>query len=870
MEDMRALAAATRQQLAAAQAQLASIWRQNQHSRELLANRATLVDDILRELWIALDLPTDMALVAVGGYGRGALYPASDVDFLILQPQPTGDATLATPVGEAAAREEKIAALVGILWDIGLDIGHSVRTVSECLTESARDITIQTSLLEARYLIGDSSLYENFEKSFRAALNPVAFLKAKQLEQAERYARYNDTPYSLEPNCKENPGGLRDLQIIHWVARAAQLGDTWQALAQAGIITAIEARLLARSESRLRELRIHLHLLTGRREDRLLFDYQEKLADTLGMVATEAKRASEVLMQHYYKTAKLVTQLNTLTMQALADHLLPTQAGAPVVINAHFQSVRELLDVREDDTFERSPSALLECFLVQMQRGEIKGMTPRTLRALWRSRHRINARFRADPANRALFLSLFQQPHLIHALRRMNQYDILGRYLPAFGRIVGQMQHDLFHVYTVDQHILQVIRNLRRFTMPEFAHEYPFCSRLMAEFDRHWLLYLAALFHDIAKGRGGDHSTLGVADATTFCHDHGLNQEDTDLVAFLVAEHLTMSQVAQKKDLSDPQVIAAFAQRVGDVRRLTALYLVTVADVRGTSPKVWNNWKGKLLEDLYRMTAKLLAGDAIPQLAGVAERQEDARRILRYYGLRHGVEQTLWEQLDISYFMRQHAEEIAWHTRNLYHCVDTQEPVVRAHLNPSGEGLQVMVYCPDQPQLFARLCGFFARLGYNILDARIHTTRNGHALDSFIIFAPGFGVAYRDMIGLIEHDLIQQLITRPPLPSIPAGRLSRLVRHFPITPACEIRPDERGEQYLMNISAVDRPGLLYAIAQVLDEYHVRLHTAKIGTLGERVEDVFLVSGQALTQTGTLVKLEQDLLTALQVNDRSAS
>jgi len=325
-----------------------------------------------------------------------------------------------------------------------------------------------------------------------------------------------------------------------------------------------------------------------------------------------------------------------------------------------------------------------------------------------------------------------------------------------------------------------------------------------------------------------------------------------------------MSQVAQKQDLSDPQVIAAFAHRMGDVRRLTALYLLTVADVRGTSPKVWNSWKGKLLEDLYRMTAKLLTGDAVPQLAGVAERQENARRILRYYGLRQGVEQALWEQLDISYFMRQHPEDIAWHTRNLYHCVDTPEPIVRAHLNPNGDGLQVMVYCPDQSQLFARLCGFFARLGYNILDARIHTTRHGHALDSFIIFAPDFGIAYRDMIGLIEHDLTQQLATRPPLPSIPEGRLSRLVRHFPISPACEIRPDERGEQYLMNISAVDRPGLLYAIAQVLDEHHVKLHTAKIDTLGERVEDVFLVSGNELANTGTLVKLEQDLLTALQV------
>ncbi|MCK9990423.1 MAG: [protein-PII] uridylyltransferase [Rugosibacter sp.] len=863
MTDLRALALTTREQLTVTQERLVNIWRQNQHSRELLANRAGAVDDILRGLWITLDLPPTATLVAVGGYGRGVLYPASDIDLLILQPAAKTTDNPAQALAQAA-NEEKITTLVGMLWDIGLDIGHSVRTVAECLSESARDITIQTSLLEARYLIGDAQLYADFGQRFSQALDPAAFLKAKQLEQAERYAKYQDTPYSLEPNCKENPGGLRDLQVIQWVARAAKLGDSWPALVSAGLITAVEARQFERCEWRLRELRIRLHLLAGRREDRLLFDYQEKLADNLGIAATSAKRASEILMQHYYKTAKLVTQLNTLTLQALDDYLLPKQVKATIIINQHFQTVRDRLDIRADDTFERAPQALLECFAIQMQRGEIKGMTPRTLRALWRARRLINAPFRADPANRALFIQLFQQPHLIHALRRMNQYDILGRYLPAFGRIVGQMQHDLFHVYTVDQHILQVMRNLRRFAMPELAHEYPLCSRLMMGFERHWLLYIAALFHDIAKGRGGDHSALGVVDASTFCRDHNLNQDDTGLVAFLVAEHLTMSQVAQKQDLSDPQVIAAFAQRVGNLRRLTALYLFTVADIRGTSPKVWNAWKGKLLEDLYRMTAQLLSGDAVPQLAGVAEKQEEARRILRYYGLRQGVEAPLWTQLDVSYFMRHLAEEIAWHARNLYYCSHAQEPVVRAHLNPGGEGLQVMVYCPDQPQLFARLCGFFALMGYSIMDARIHTTHHRYALDSFIISTPNDGIAYRDMISLIEHDLSQQLTQRPALPAIPAGRLSRMVRHFPMAPTCEIIPDERGEQYLMNISAIDRPGMLYAIARVLDDHHVRLHTAKIATLGERVEDVFLLSGQALTQTATLVKLEQDLLAALQV------
>jgi [protein-PII] uridylyltransferase len=853
MDGSTELAAVTRQRLGSGRQNLAAHWHENHDSRALLTAHTALVDTILGELWLGLAMPDDYALVAVGGYGRGELYPASDVDLLILHPDVVE--TVSMP---------KLEQFVSLLWDIGLDIGHSVRTIADCLTEAERDITVQTALLEARHLAGSKTLFQNFTTNFYAALDPASFFKAKQLEQAERYAKFNDTPFSLEPNCKESPGGMRDLQVIQWVAHAARLGDDWKSLARDNLITTTEARLLARAERRLRELRIALHLLAGRREDRLLFEHQEKLAAALGIASSATKRASEILMQSYYKNAKLITQLNSLIMKVLADRLLPARSGVTLVINANFQSFRGQLDIRADDTFERTPSTILECFLLQMQRGELNGLTPRTLRALWQARRLVNAHFRADPANRALFLSLFKQRHLIHAMRQMAQYDILGRYLPAFGRIVGQMQHDLFHVYTVDQHILQVMRNLRRFAMPEFAHEYPFCSRLMASLEKPWLLYLGALFHDIAKGRGGDHSQLGMIDAGNFCRDHELSEEETALVVFLVGEHLTMSHVAQKQDLSDPEVIDAFARRVGNMQRLTLLYLFTVADIRGTSPKVWNAWKGKLLEDLFRMTARRLAGNETPQLAGVAERQEEARRILRFHGLRPGVENALWQQLDTAYFMRHDADETAWQTRAIYYRPESSEPVVRARMNPIGEGLQVMIYCPDQPFLFARLCGFFARLNYSIVDARIHTTRHNYALDSFIIFTTEAEPVYRDMITLIEHDLTQQLATQPPLPAPPGARLSRQVRYFPIAPEVEIRPDERGSQYLMSISAVDRPGLLYAIARIFGEHRIRLHTAKIATLGERVEDVFLISGDELTHTATLVRLEQELLAALQI------
>jgi [protein-PII] uridylyltransferase len=857
VSDLRQLAATARQRLAAGQQELNAAWRDERHCATMLEGRAALVDSVLREVWQALAMPAECALAAVGGYGRGQLYPGSDVDLLILVPD---DQHTACDTATAPRLEQ----LVGLLWDIGLDIGHSVRSINQCLDEAERDITVKTALLEARYLAGSRSLFDDFDQSCSAALEPAAFLTAKQLEQAERYAKFHDTPYSLEPNCKESPGGRRDLQVIQWIAQAAGIGDDWKSLARAGLITAAEVRQLERADKLLAELRIELHLLAGRREDRLLFDHQERLAGALGIGPTETKRASEVLMQRYFQNAKLVTQLNSLVMQVLADRLLPVRAGPPIVIDAHFQMVRDLLDVRAEDVFQKHPRSILECFLLQMQRSEIKGMTPRTLRALWRAQGRIDAAFRRDPQNRALFLKLFQQKHLTHPMRRMNQYDILGRYLPAFGRIVGQMQHDLFHVYTVDQHILQVMGNLRRFVMPEFAHEYPFCSRLITGFEKRWLLYIAALFHDIAKGRGGDHSQLGKRDAANFCRDHGITGDDAALVVFLVEHHLTMSQVAQKQDLADPEVILAFAARVGNLRQLTGLYLLTVADIRGTSPKVWNAWKGKLLEDLFRMTAAVLKGTTVLQLTGVAERQEEARGILRYHGLRPDTEAELWNQLDTGYFMRHAADEIAWHTRTLYHRPAATEPVVRARLNPMGEGLQVMVYVPDQPLLFARLCGFFARLGFSIVDAKIHTTRHGYALDSFVVFPIDETLPYRDMIGLIEHDIAEQLIQLPPLPTSFSGRLSRQVRHFPVTPEVEIRADERGSQYLMLITAADRPGLLYGIARVLGQHGIMLHTAKISTLGERVEDSFLISGKELAQTATLVRLEQDLLSVLQV------
>jgi [protein-PII] uridylyltransferase len=466
--------ASCRQRLAQERARLQAEYDSGRDAMRYLRGHRRAVDATLRELWHGAELPRALALVAVGGYGRGELYPHSDVDVLILLPGPLEQAD-----------EQAVERFVGQMWDVGLELGHSVRTVNQCVDEAAKDITVQTALLEARHLGGSRTLFRTFRDVLRAGFDPQAFFKAKRLEQEQRHEKYQDSAYSLEPNLKEAPGGLRDLQVILWVGRASGLGSDWRALAARGLVTRQEAIQLRRHTELLAEIRIRLHLLTGRREDRILFDYQNALAEDFRVVATAARRPSEAFMQRYYRTAKAVTQLNTILLQNLGTAIFPAFPAAPEPINERFQVVSELLDARDPQLFEREPRAILEGFLLLQQRSELKGMTAPTLRALWRARMRIDGRFRRDPANRALFLEMLRQPRgIVHELRRMNQYSILGRYLPAWGRIVGQMQHDLFHVYTVDQHILQVIRNVRRFTMVEFSHEYPLCSRLIANFVR--------------------------------------------------------------------------------------------------------------------------------------------------------------------------------------------------------------------------------------------------------------------------------------------------------------------------------------------------------------------------------------------------
>jgi [protein-PII] uridylyltransferase len=869
-------------------------------------------DDVLRRLWAeaALDVASEArcALVAVGGFGRGELFPYSDVDVLLLLPD-------GASAEDDAQLKSSIENFITACWDAGLEIGSSVRTVAECVVEAADDVTIQTSLLESRLITGDAKLYKRFAKAFSAAMDPEAFFTAKSLEMRQRHTKFEDTPYALEPNCKESPGGLRDLQIILWVAKAAGLGKSWDELARKGLATALEVKQIKVNEAMLSLVRARLHIAAKRREDRLVFDLQHVVATSFGFIKAPTlsasapgesysqRKASEKLMRGYYWAAKAVVQLNQILLLNIAQRIEEAtnpQTYEPQPINARFANKAGMIEVTSDDLYIKDPHAILETFLVYQTTLGVKGLSARTLRALYNARGVMNAAFRADPVNRATFVRILIQPQgITHAFRLMNQTSVLGRYLWVFRKIVGQMQHDLFHVYTVDQHILMVLRNVRRFFMAEHAHEYPFCSQLASGWDKPWILYAAALFHDIAKGRGGDHSELGAKDVRVFCRQHGIDKQDAALIEFVVAQHLTMSSVAQKQDLSDPDVITAFAQRVGNERNLTALYLFTVADIRGTSPKVWNAWKGKLLEDLYRLTLRALGGRAPDADAEVEARKREALQTLALYALPHEAHKALWATLDVGYFMRHDASDLAWHARQLSRHLSLQqnaikniatqaintwtigikdsqnrsaEPstspaaaIVRARLSPIGEGMQVLVYTPDQPDLFARICGFFDQNGLSILDAKVHTANNGYALDTFQIVTP-LQDHYRETMSMVEAELARTLTPVDgqfsELPAPTRARQSRRVKSFPFQPRVDLRPDEKAQRWILSVSASDRVGLLYSIARVMAHHNVNLQLAKISTLGERVEDTFLIDGAELQHNKKQIEFETELLEAL--------
>jgi [protein-PII] uridylyltransferase len=814
-----------------------------------LAANAALVDQTLQQLWRTTANDARAALVAVGGYGRGALFPHSDVDVLVLLPDGQPDASIERFIHE--------------LWDIGIEPGHSVRTVSECVEEAAKDVTVDTGLIESRLIAGNPALLADLDARLRKRRDPREFFEAKFREQKRRHERFQEAAYNLEPNIKESPGGLRDLQMVLWLARAAGLGLSWRELADNGLITPAEAAGITINERILQDLRIRLHYLAGRREDRLVFDHQIEIARQLKLQGKKGMAPSDLLMRRYYLAAKAIWRFNQILLSGLFDRVTPEAERKVRRIDDDFEVVNVNLEIVDEKLFERQPGMILEAFRRLQDDRDIVGLGPTTLRALSRALPRIGLIFRDDAQNRRRFMEIMRSDRLTWTLRRMSRYGVLGRYLPAFGRIVGQMQHDLFHVYTVDEHILMVVRNLRRFRIPRFDHEYPFLSQLMQEFDHPEVLYLAALFHDIAKGRGGDHSHLGRKDAQGFARSHGLAKADGELIAWLVEQHLVMSATAQKQDLTDPEVISAFATLVRDERTLSALYILTVADIRGTSPTVWNAWKGKLLEDLFRRTRRVLRGEADYAASWIAAKKDEALKTFRQYVPEPGKHEALWKHLDDNYFQRFEANEIAWHTRTLWSRATPDKPIVRARLSPVGEGLQVLVYAPDQPGLFARITGFFERMQFDVAAAKIYTTQHGFALDSFqVISKTRSAEHYRDLIQKIESRLTERIASDAPLEPLPTGRVSRWVKHFPIEPSVAIVPDRRPGRWQVTVSGADRPGLLSSLARVLLKHELNLVDARITTLGARAEDAFVVNGAALEDPAAREAIAQELCTTV--------
>lgn len=807
----------------------------------LVHQHAEAVDWVLHQVW-RQELGADSrgpALVAVGGYGRGELHPASDVDIMVLLDS-----------DGSGAHGPRIESFLTLLWDLGIEVGHSVRTVEECVTEAAHDLTVVTNLVEARLLDGPEPLYRRMLEAIGTdRIWPSReFFEAKWEEQRRRYRKYDDAAYNLEPNVKEGPGGLRDIQTIAWVLKRHFGADSLMELVTNQFLTKSECTTLIEGRDFLWKVRFALHLLTGRREDRLLFDYQRALAEQFGYQDKDNRLAVEQLMRDYYRSIMELSRLNEMLLQLFQEALLLADTPADIIpINRRFQARNGFIEATRDNVFVRYPFALLEIFLILQQRPELKGVRASTIRLIRTNRHRLDDKVRRDIRTRSLFLEIIKQPRgLTHELRRMNRYGILAHFLPAFGAIVGQMQYDLFHVYTVDEHTLFVLRNLRRFAVPEHYQEFPLCSAITERLPKPELIYLAALFHDIAKGRGGDHSVLGEEEALRFCSDLGLSQYDARFVAWLVRHHLVMSVTAQRQDIADPEVVNRFAAQVGDQMHLDYLYLLTVADIRGTSPSLWNSWKDALLKELYHATVRALRqglGNPLDKAELLAETKTEAARHLKGVPPQDPRVKALWEDVGDDYFLRHSPDEIARHTEAIVASSPDRWPLVLGQRHTHRGGTEIFIYTRDEDALFATATTALDQLGLDIMDARIITSCNGMVLDTFVILEHDGEAADTRRVQEITSTLREKLAR----PGGQAGRVTRRprrqLRHFPVQPQVTFSEDDHNDRTVMEVVATDCPGLLSRIAVAMARCGVRIQSAKIATYGERAEDVFFITNR---------------------------
>ncbi len=824
-------------------------FRSGAQARDLIRQRAAFIDTLLGILWDRQEWGlSELALIAVGGYGRGELHPHSDVDLLLL----LGD--------NCDSSRDTLSSFLTMLWDIGLSIGHSVREVGECVEQAAADITILTNLMEARVIRGP----EHLMQQVRELTGPdkmwssQEFFQAKLEEQRARHTKFADTEYNLEPNVKSSPGGLRDLQIIGWIAERHFGVESLEKITAEEFLNAEEMTLLSRGRDFMWQVRYALHMITNREEDRLLFDHQRELAALWGLVDGD-KLAVEQFMQTYYRWALSLGQLNEVLIQNFDQAILRQDMEDDIsILNERFQVRNGYIEARHSDLFNQHPQALLEVFLLCATHEEIIGVAAPTIRLIRDHRHLVNDAFRADAHNKKMFLQILGSPNkMTRQLRRMSRYGILGDYLPEFGRIMGQMQHDLFHTYTVDAHTLEVIKNARRFQFPDLQDKFPVTSRVARRLRKFELLYIAALYHDIGKGRGGDHSELGAVDAQRFCLEHGLDQKDSELVVWLVRNHLLMSAVSQRKDISDPQIIQQFAMHVGDEEHLDYLFTLTVADINGTNPTLWNAWRGSLLRQLYTETRRALRrglDNPVDKQALVAQARQASSDILEGRGFTPEELEELWLGRGEDYFLRERIEDIAWHTEAIASHHQRAKPLVLVRNNAESSvanTTQIFIHARSTAQLFSRICAALEQLDLSVHDARIYNANDGMSLDTFFVLDSSGQPITEDgaRLGHIKEYLSECLGNEAGLSVVPARRTPRKMKAFSIPTETRMSVDEVKNVSVLEVSTPDRPGLLARLGRIFVSYNVELQAAKIQTLGERVEDVFFITDdhqQALT------------------------
>ena len=810
----------------------------NEAIEDLVRLRSHATDIIILHLWHLNKLTSfsDIALIAVGGYGREELHPQSDIDIMILL-----RSKISTQLNES------ISGFLTNLWDLGFDLGHSVRTIKECKAESKKDLITITTLMESRLLFGDKYLHKTMREVIKPNMmwSSKAFFAAKRKEQLERHLRSDNTAYKLEPNVKLSPGGLRDIQLIGWVAKRHFEVSNIDELIEHNFLTVGQLERLNEGQCFLWKIRYGLHVIAKRREDRLLFDYQINLAEMLGYENATFTLAVEQMMQRYYRTVMDLSRINEMLLQQFEEAILLNPNAKIITINDSFQIKNGYLQAANNEIFKKNPSGLLEIFLLLQQESEIIGVSAYTIGLIKRNLYLIDDEFRQNPKNHRLFLNILKAPQgVTHELRRMNLYGVLGLYIPAFGRIVGRMQYDLFHAYTVDEHTLFVVSNLRRFALSRFDNEYPHCSKLMQSLEKPEIAYLAGLFHDIAKGRGGDHSELGAIDAEAFCLEHGMSEYSAKTVAWLVRHHLLLSMTAQKKDISDPLVINDFSKLIGDKLHLDYLYILTIADIRGTNPNLWNSWKATLFYDLYSLTKRTLRSGSenpIDRDQLILEKKSESLKLLLELPIKNNEITAIWELHKEEYFIRYRANEIALHTKKLLHNDNCINGFIDVAERINNESNQLILYTPHSMRTFIAATGVLDELGMNILDARIVSMNNDFSMDTFI-FINNDNTNQVDPRTLIKiKEKLSLFLKKPNEQKIQVSRRTpRRAKHFTTKPEVIFKADKNNNRTILEIVTKDRPGLLFKIGQVFTKLKINIETAKVVTIGERAEDVFFI------------------------------